>query len=101
MKWCSEPRYFAKDGSGINAEQFADLRNTIVNYTGDIDNIKPIQTAPVGGIATNLYQLKIDELKETSSNRDFSQGGHGKRRNGGKCDCSLTGGRKQDEPRHD
>lgn len=75
VKWCSEPRYFAKDGSGINAEQFADLRNTIVNYTGDIDNIKPIQTAPVGGIATNLYQLKIDELKETSSNRDFSQGG--------------------------
>nr|DAL19743.1 MAG TPA_asm: portal protein [Caudoviricetes sp.] len=74
VKWCSEPRYFSKDGNGINMEQFADLKNTIVNYTGDIENIRPIQTAPVGGIATNLYQMKIDELKETSSNRDFSQG---------------------------
>lgn len=75
VKWCSEPRYFSKDGTGINLEQFADLGNGIVNYTGDIGNIQPIKTAPVSGIATNLYQMKIDELKETSSNRDFSQGG--------------------------
>lgn len=74
VKWCAEPRYFSKDGSGINEKQFADLRNSIVNYTGDISGILPIKTMPVGGIATNLYQMKIDELKETSSNRDFSQG---------------------------
>lgn len=74
VKWCAEPRYFSKDGSGINKEQFADLSNSIVDYTGNADGIVPIKTMPVGGIATNLYQMKIDELKETSSNRDFSQG---------------------------
>ena len=73
--WNAKPRYFSKDGNGINKEQFADVHNTIVDYTGDPDNIIPIRGIPVNGNAINLYQLKIDELKETSSNRDFSQGG--------------------------
>ena len=73
--WNAKPRYFSKDGNGINKEQFADVHNTIVDYTGDPDNIIPIRGIPVNGHAINLYQLKIDELKETSSNRDFSQGG--------------------------
>lgn len=73
--WNSKPRYFAKDSVGVNREQFADVRNGIVNITGNPDNIIPIRGIPVNGNAINLYQLKIDELKETSSNRDFSQGG--------------------------
>ena len=73
--WNAKPRYFSKDGAGINRDQFADVRNTIVDYTGDPDNIVPIKGVPVNGNAIALYQLKIDELKETSSNRDFSQGG--------------------------
>lgn len=73
--WNAKPRYFSKDGNGINKDQFADVRNTIVDYTGDPDNIIPIRGVPVNGNAINLYQMKIDELKETSSNRDFSQGG--------------------------
>lgn len=73
--WNSKPRYLCKAGAGINKEQFADVHNTIVNYTGDKDNIIPIQGVPVNGNAIALYQLKVDELKETSSNRDFSQGG--------------------------
>ena len=73
--WNAIPRYFCKDGAGINKEQFANAHNTIVDYTGDRDNIVPIQGIPVNGNAIALYQRKIDELKETSSNRDFSQGG--------------------------
>ncbi|WP_458397424.1 portal protein [Anaerotignum sp.] len=73
--WNSTPRYFVKDSAGVNKEQFADVKNSIVNFTGDKDNIVPIQGIPVNGNAIALYQLKIDELKETSSNRDFSQGG--------------------------
>ena len=75
VKWNAEPRYLCKDGIGIHEKEFADLGENIVHYTGDIDGIQPIRTVPVSGIATNLYQMKIDELKETSSNRDFSQGG--------------------------
>lgn len=74
VKQSAEPRYFRKQGMGINDKQFADLSNSIVDYTGDPNDIIPIQVNPVSGIATNLYQLKIDELKETSANRDFSQG---------------------------
>lgn len=74
VKQSAEPRYFRKQGMGINDKQFADLSNSIVDYTGDPSDILPIQVNPVSGIATNLYQLKIDELKETSANRDFSQG---------------------------
>lgn len=74
VKWCSEPRYFCKDGLGINEDQFADLGNSIVNYTGDLEGIEPIQTQLIGGNAITLYQEKIAELKETSANRDFSQG---------------------------
>ncbi|MDO4531957.1 MAG: hypothetical protein Q4C06_08250, partial [Bacillota bacterium] len=73
--WNAKPRYFCKDGSGINEEQFANVKNSIVNYTGSLDNIEPIRGVPVGGNAISLYQLKIEELKETSNNRDFSQGG--------------------------
>ena len=73
--WNATPRYFIKDGVGVNKEQFADVHNTIVDFAGDRDNIVPIQGVPVNGNAISLYQLKIDELKETSSNRDFSQGG--------------------------
>ena len=73
--WNATPRYFIKDGVGVNKEQFADVHNTIVDFTGDRDNIVPIHGVPVNGNAISLYQLKIDELKETSSNRDFSQGG--------------------------
>ena len=73
--WNATPRYFVKDGVGLNKEQFADVRNSIVSFTGDRDNIVPIHGIPVNGNAISLYQLKIDELKETSANRDFSQGG--------------------------
>ena len=73
--WNATPRYFIKNGVGVNKEQFADVHNTIVDFTGDRDNIVPIQGVPVNGNAIALYQAKIDELKETSSNRDFSQGG--------------------------
>lgn len=73
--WNATPRYFVKGGVGLNLEQFADVKKGIVNFTGDRDNIVPIQGVPVNGNAISLYQLKIDELKETSANRDFSQGG--------------------------
>ena len=73
--WNAKPRYFCKDGTGINKEQFADVHNTVVEYTGAVENIIPIKGIPVNGNAIALYQQKVDELKETSSNRDFSQGG--------------------------
>ena len=70
-------RYFAKKNGGINLEDFADWSKDIVEYEGDPNNIKPIEVQQVGANVLNVLQMKIDELKETSSNRDFSQGGTG------------------------
>ena len=75
----SKPRYWKKKGVGVNAEQFLDLTETLVEVEGDIDEekLRAIDVPSMPSNVLNLLQLKIDELKETSSNRDVSQGGTG------------------------
>ncbi len=70
------PRFFAKKNMGINKEEFLDWTKPIVHVEGDIDEerLRQIDIQQVSGAALNILQMKIDELKETSSNRDFSQG---------------------------
>lgn len=72
----SRQRYFAKKNSGVNIDDFCDLSKQIVYVeSSDMDSVlKPIQTKALDGSITNLLQMKIDELKETSANRDFAQG---------------------------
>lgn len=73
----TRPRYFGKKTVGINKEQFLDLNESIVDVEGDLseERFRPIEVASLDGNVLNILQMKIDELKETSSNRDFSQGG--------------------------
>ena len=73
----SRVRYWVKKNAGINEEEFLDWSKPLAHYEGDIGNIQPMQVQPVGTNAVNILQMKIDELKETSNNRDFSQGGTG------------------------
>ena len=72
----TKPRFFAKKNLGINIDEFKDNTKDIVFVEGDIDEerLRRIEVQQVGGAAQNILQMKIDELKETSSNRDFSQG---------------------------
>lgn len=70
----AKPRYWAKKGSGINMEEFLDWSKPLCFYEGDNANIKPFEVQSLDGNVLNVYQMKIDELKETSSNRDVSQG---------------------------
>jgi len=67
-------RYLVKDGAGINDEEFLDWSRPLVKYSGDPNNLLPLRVQPVGGNVLNILQMKINELKETSSNRDISQG---------------------------
>lgn len=67
-------RFLCKKGSGINEQDFLDWSKPLVYYEGDPNNIIPIQVQQVGTNVINVLQMKIDELKETSSNRDVSQG---------------------------
>lgn len=72
----SKPRFFAKKNVGINVDEFLDWSKPIVHVEGDIETerLRQIDVQQVGGAAQNILQMKIDELKETSGNRDFSQG---------------------------
>ena len=70
----AKPRFLAKKGAGINEDEFLDWSKPLVYYEGDPNNIKPIEVQQVGTNVLNVLQMKIDELKETSSNRDVSQG---------------------------
>lgn len=69
-------RYFAKKNMGINVDEFNDKSKRIVWVEGDIDEerLRQIDVQQVGGNVLNVLQMKIDELKETSFNRDVSQG---------------------------
>ena len=72
----AKPRFWSKKSVGINKDQFLDWSQPIVEVEGDIDEerLRPIDVQQVGGNILNVLQMKIDELKETSSNRDFSNG---------------------------
>lgn len=75
-KAIARPRWWAKKNLGINLEEYKDKSNEIVFVEGDIsaERLVQMEQPKVDGSATNILQLKIDELKETSSNRDVSQG---------------------------
>ena len=70
-------RWFVKQSSAINLEQFADWDKDFVEVAGNIDeaNIREFSVNALPPFIVDHLQMKIDELKETSGNRDFSQGG--------------------------
>lgn len=72
----AKPRWFAKKNVGINVQQYLDWSNEVVEVEGDIseERLRQIEVSPVSANVLNVLQMKIDELKETSSNRDVSQG---------------------------
>jgi len=74
--WAAKPRYFQKDSAGVNEEEFLDTTRQLVHTSGspNEDNLRPIETKELSANVLSVLQAKIDELKETSGNRDFSQG---------------------------
>jgi len=70
-------RFFISDNAGINEEEFADWSKEFVHTSGSLDerNIREVQVSQLDGSVIALLNQKIDELKETSGNRDVSQGG--------------------------
>ena len=72
----SRKRFFIKQNSSINEDEFADWRKPFVHVSGNIsdDDIREIKLDPLDNMVMNALTNKIEELKETSGNRDFSQG---------------------------
>lgn len=73
----SRPRWFSREDGGVNEEEYADWSKDFVHYSGSSpsDSVMPIQVPELSTIYATVMASKIDELKETSGNRDFSQGG--------------------------
>lgn len=72
-----KPRWFVRDACGINEEEFADWSRDFVHVAGrmEADDLRQVEIRPLPAFISNHRQFKVEELKETSGNRDFSQGG--------------------------
>lgn len=73
----AKPRHFIRTDGGVNEEEYADLSKDFVHVDGNLgqDSILPIQGKPLNDIYVTVVNNKIDELKETTGNRDISTGG--------------------------
>lgn len=72
----TNPRYFVKDNNAVNNEDLLDSSKRLIPVAGNLDemNIRKLDIDPVDGNSITVLQLKIDEMKETSGNRDVSSG---------------------------
>lgn len=73
----ARPRYFVREDGEVNEKEFADPEKDFVHVGGNlgVDSIRPIEGAGLDSIYVTLLQNKIEELKETTGNRDISTGG--------------------------
>lgn len=76
-KGASHRRYVVNDGSGVNEEELADETRPVVHLKGSLneDNFRQLSVEPLSPIYMNLYDNRINEMKEVANNRDVSSGG--------------------------
>ena len=72
----SKPRFFSRNGGGVNEEEFLNTSKPIVHVDGMVDDsyLRPIDTRPLDGAAVSMYDRTIEELRETSGNTETSTG---------------------------
>lgn len=77
MLFNARPRHFIRQGGGVNEEEFADANADFVHVDGQLgqDSILPVQPNPLPQIYVTMMANKVQELKETTGNRDVSTGG--------------------------
>ena len=73
----AKPRHFIRTDGAVNEEEYADLDKDFIHVDGQLgqDSILPVQGKPLNDIYVTVINNKIDELKETTGNRDISTGG--------------------------
>ncbi len=71
-------RYFTRVEGAVNEEEFADFDRDFIHVSGSSigeESIREIGFTPLSSVYVTVLNNKINELKETSGNRDFAQGG--------------------------
>lgn len=73
----AKPRHFIRNDGSVNEQEYADMNNDFIHVDGNLgqDSILPVQPNTLNNIYVELLNNKIDELKETTGNRDISTGG--------------------------
>ena len=73
----AKPRHFIRTDGSVNEEEYADMNKDFVHVDGQLgqDSILPIQGKPLNNVYVQVIKDKVDELKETTGNRDISTGG--------------------------
>lgn len=79
LRFMAKPRWMFSKACGVNTDDFENPDKTVVWVEGDIDDNRgrQITVNDISAVVSNWKTQKIDELKETSSNRDVSQGSTG------------------------
>lgn len=77
MLFNCKPRHFIRNDGSVNEEEYADVNSDFVHVDGALgqDSIMPVNSKVLSPIYVNILNNKIDELKETTGNRDVSTGG--------------------------
>jgi hypothetical protein len=73
----AKPRHFIRSDGSVNEEEYADTNKDFIHVDGNLgqDSILPVQPNTLNNIYVEVLNNKIDELKETTGNRDISTGG--------------------------
>lgn len=73
----ARPRHFVRSDGAVNEEEYADMSKDFIHVDGNLgqDSILPVQGKPLNDIYVAVINNKVDELKETTGNRDVSTGG--------------------------
>ena len=73
----ARPRYFIRKDGAVNENEYADITKDFVHVDGNLgqDSIMPIKGDTLSDVYVAVINNKIDELKETTGNRDISTGG--------------------------
>lgn len=77
MLACATPRVLVSEDSPLNEQEFSDVTADIVHVAGPITDmaVRPLPHDSLDPIYLTAMQHKIDELKETTGNRDVMSGG--------------------------
>lgn len=76
-KFAARRRWFVRENSRVNTEDFANEDNDFVRVAGSLDemSIKEIPSELLGGVYVGILESKKADLKEMTYNRDVNSGG--------------------------
>ncbi len=72
----TKKRFFVSTSTNINPDHFLDWNRPFVPVEGELSDMRlqEIKLEPLAGVYMNVLQQKIEELKDTSGNRDVNSG---------------------------